>query len=334
MILAILLSFFLLLSPAYAISVALGGNAPDFSLKTAEGKTISLGEYKNKVVVLIYWRTDQERSLLALKDGQHIFNTYRNKGVQVLGLTAESEHLEAIKKVYVDYEIEFPILLDPDRQVYGDYGIRVYPSTVIIDKKGKIAYDVPGHVVTYKDAVEGYIRYILGEIGDAELQEIVSPHKKEEKDKSLLEAERRYNLALKFTEARLIDQAIDAVKKSIDANKDMVKSHILLGFLLLEEKEADEAIVEFRRALELEPRSHDAQTGIGGALILKGELDRAIEILDAAAIANPYPHMTYYELGRAYELKGEKDRAIEMYKKVTEKIINMKILPSSISKCR
>ncbi|MCK5511804.1 MAG: redoxin domain-containing protein [Thermodesulfovibrionia bacterium] len=334
MILAILLSFFLLLSPAYAISVALGGNAPDFSLKTAEGKTISLGEYKNKVVVLIYWRTDQERSLLALKDGQHIFNTYRNKGVQVLGLTAESEHLEAIKKVYVDYEIEFPILLDPDRQVYGDYGIRVYPSTVIIDKKGKIAYDVPGHAVTYKDAVEGYIRYILGEIGDAELQEIVSPHKKEEKDKSLLEAERRYNLALKFTEARLIDQAIDAVKKSIDANKDMVKSHILLGFLLLEEKEADEAIVEFRRALELEPRSHDAQTGIGGALILKGELDRAIEILDAAAIANPYPHMTYYELGRAYELKGEKDRAIEMYKKVTEKIINMKILPSSISKCR
>ncbi|MCK5426252.1 MAG: TlpA family protein disulfide reductase, partial [Thermodesulfovibrionia bacterium] len=241
MILAILLSFFLLLSPAYAISVALGGNAPDFSLKTAEGKTISLGEYKNKVVVLIYWRTDQERSLLALKDGQHIFNTYRNKGVQVLGLTAESEHLEAIKKVYVDYEIEFPILLDPDRQVYGDYGIRVYPSTVIIDKEGKIAYDVPGHAVTYKDAVEGYIRYILGEIGDAELQEIVSPHKKEEKDKSLLEAERRYNLALKFTEAGLIDQAIVAVKQSIDARGDMVKAHILFGFLLLEEKEADEA---------------------------------------------------------------------------------------------
>ncbi|MCK5138954.1 MAG: redoxin domain-containing protein [Thermodesulfovibrionia bacterium] len=334
MILVMLLSFFLLFSPAYAISVTLGGNAPDFTLRSVQGKTISLREYKNKVVVLIYWRTDQKRSLLALKDGQDIFRKYKDKGVQVIGLTAESENPEAITKIFTDYEIGFPALLDPDRKVYGDYGIRVYPSTVIIDKKGKLAYDIPGHAVTYKTAFEGYVRYILKEIDEAELQEIISPHKRDKKDKSLLEAVRRYNLALKFTEARLIDQAIDAVKKSIDANKDMVKSHILLGFLLLEEKEADEAIVEFRRALELEPRSHDAQTGIGGALILKGELDRAIEILDAAAIANPYPHMTYYELGRAYELKGEKDRAIEMYKKVTEKIINMKILPSSISKCR
>ncbi|MHA2055737.1 MAG: tetratricopeptide repeat protein, partial [Candidatus Hodarchaeales archaeon] len=74
--------------------------------------------------------------------------------------------------------------------------------------------------------------------------------------------------------------------------------------------------------------------GLGGALILKGDIDRALEILTDATVANPYPQRTYYELGRAYELKGEQDKALEMYKKAIEKIINNKILPSSIFKCK
>ncbi|HDH51188.1 MAG TPA: tetratricopeptide repeat protein [Nitrospirae bacterium] len=160
---------------------------------------------------------------------------------------------------------------------------------------------------------------------------MLNPHK-EKKDKSALEAERRYNLALKFTESGLNDQAIDALNKSIEAKSDIAKSYILLGFLLLEDKEADAALDAFNKAIKLEPGSHDAKTGIGGALILKGDLDGAIEILNDAAKANPYPQKTYYELGMAYELKGEKDSAIKMYKKALDKIVKKKILPSSMSK--
>jgi tetratricopeptide (TPR) repeat protein len=85
--------------------------------------------------------------------------------------------------------------------------------------------------------------------------------------------------------------------------------------------------------VELDPNSHDAKTGMGGALILKGDIDKALEALNSAAVANPYPQMTYYELGKAYELKGDKVKSSEMYKKAIEKLIDKKILPSSISKC-
>jgi tetratricopeptide (TPR) repeat protein len=306
---------------------------PDFTLNSVVGKTVSLNEYKGKIVVLIYWETGQNRSLLALEDGKDIFKRYKKKGVQVIGLIAETENQEEIRKIIKDYEIDFPVLLDSDRQVYGDYGVRVYPSTVIIGKDGKLAYGIPGHAPTYQITLEGYLQLILGEIDKEKLKDIISPHK-EVREESALKAERRYNLALKFTEARLITQAIEAVKKSMDAKPNIAKSHILLGFLFLEEKEADKALEEFNRAIELDPRSHDAKTGIGGALILKGDLDSAIEILTAAAVANPYPQMTYYELGRAYELKGEKDKSIKMYKKALEKIIKKRILPSLVSKCR
>lgn len=333
MILIILISLFLLFSPVtYAIGIPLGGIAPDFTLKALDGKTVSLNEYKGNIRVLIYWETGQDRSLLALKDGKDIFKRYKMKGVQVIGVIAEAEKLQEVNKIIKDYEIDFPVLLDPERQVYGDYGIRVYPSTVVIDRDGKLAYDIPGHSLTYKITLEADLQFMLGEINQEKLKETISPYK-ETKDESALEAERRYNLALRFTETRLFDQAIEAVKKSIAAKPDIAKSRILLGFLFLETEDADKAFEEFNRALELEPLSHDAKTGLGGALILKGEVDRAIEILTDAAVANPYSQMTYYELGRAYELKGEKDKAIEMYKKALDKIIKKKVLPSAVSKC-
>jgi len=328
------LSFFLLISPAAyagAVSIPVGSAAPGFTLNSIGGKAISLSEYKGKIVTLIYWRPDQERSVMALEDSKDILKRFNEKGVEVISLIAADN--EKAGKIIEDKEIDFPVLLDSNRQVYGDYGIRVYPTTIIIDREGRFARDIPGHALTYKITLEGYLLHILGEIDEEKLQEMISPHKIK-KDKSLLEAERRYNLALKFTEAGLIDQAIEAAKKSIEAKPDIAKSRILLGFLHLEMKEADKALEEFNKAIELEPDSHDAKTGLGGALILKGDLDRALEILTSASVANPYPQMTYYELGRIYELKGEKDNAIKMYKKAIEKIIKKKVLPSAISKCR
>lgn len=330
--LIILVLFSLLFSPfTHAIGIPVGGIAPDFTLMAIDGKTVTLKEYKGNILVLVYWETGQDRSLMALDDGKDLFKKYKAKGVRVIGIIAETENVNEVNRILREHEIDFPVLLDPERQVYGDYGIRVYPSTVVIDREGKLAYDLPGHAPIYKMTLEADLQYMLGEIDQGKLKETLSSHR-EIKDEAALEAERRYNLALNFTETRLFDKAIDAVKKSIEAKADIAKAHILLGFLYLNAKEADKAISHFNKAIELEPLSHDAMTGIGGALILKGELDRAIEILNKAAVANPYPQMTYYELGRAYELKGDKDNALGMYKKAIEQIIHKQILPTSLSR--
>ena len=225
------------------------------------------------------------------------------------------------------------MVVDSERQLYSNYGIRVYPSTIIIDTEGKFVHGVPSHPLSYKMILEGYIKKALGEIGEAELRDIIHPHK-EKKDRASLESLRLYNLALKFTRSGMLELAIDTVKKSVEAKPEMVKSHILLGFLYLETGETDKALEVFNRALELDSHSKDAKTGLGGALVLKGDTDRAIEILDDAAATNPYPQMAYYELGKAYEQKGDKDKSIEMYKKAIEKIIKKNILPSAISKCQ
>jgi len=327
------LVIFLLFAPASdAISISAGSTAPDFTINSIDGKRIALNDYKGNIVVIIFWRTDQERSVLALQDAKDIHDKYKSKGMEIISVMEESDNKEDALMIFKNKGIDYPLLIDTERKIYSDYGVRVFPTTVIIDKQGLVSYDIPSHPLTYKTKLRGYIKKILGEIDESELEETLSPHK-EEIDKSVLDASRLYNLAMKFTESRIFDTAIDMAVKSVNANPEMVESRILLGFLYLETKEADKALEAFQKAVELDPNSHDAKTGLGGALILKGAYDKAIEALNLAAVANPYPQMTYYELGKAYELKGDKAKSSEMYKKAIEKLIDKKILPASISKC-
>jgi len=327
----LIISLLLIAAPTNAISISLGEQAPDFNLRSASGEPVASSEFKGKTLVLIFWRTGQSRSVMALKEAAEIMRDYEKKGVSVIGVIEEAESLEEAQKVFEDNKISYPLLID-DRQAYSDFGIRVFPTTVIIDKDGLLAYDIPSHPLTYKIKLEGYVRKLIGEIDEDQLKTALSP-KKEKKDDALLESERKYNLAMNFVQMRMMDQAVAAAKESVAVKPDVAKSHILLGFLYLNTDDADNALMAFEKALELEPDSNDAKTGKGGALVAKGEIDSAIAILTEAAVANPHAQMTYYELGRAYELKGDQEKSIEMYKKAIEKIVKKKILPSSVSKC-
>jgi len=322
----------LLTGSSYPVNIPHGVTAPDFSLNTVDGRSLSLSDFKDKLVVLIYWRPNQDRSLLAIKEGQDIFARYRDKQVQFLGLIADDVNIDVVHNILIDNKIEYPVFIDSNRQVYGTYGIRVYPMTVIIDKTGKLAYDLPGHSLTYKNALEGHVRHILGEIDDMELQAMVSPHNIHIEE-SLLKAHRRYNLALKFVELRFFDYAIEIVKTSIEAEKDYAPSHQLLGYLYLNGNDSEKAFDEFNMALKLDSGLYDAKTGLGATLVLQGEFDLAIKLLNEASAGNPNPEMTYYELGKANELKGDMNMAMEMFKRSADKLMEHKILPSLISRC-
>ena len=201
MILIICLLVFSLFIPARAIDLSIGMDAPDFPMMSVEGSLVPLSSYRGQVVVLIYWRVNQNRSLQALEDGQDILNRFKDKGVRVIGVTADTDHMEVIHKILNDHGIDYPVLLDPGRDIYGAYGIRVYPTTVIINRDGKITYGLPSHPLTYKKTLEVHIKYILGEIDEKEMHERASPHNVHIKE-SIRTAHRDYNLSLNFTEAQ------------------------------------------------------------------------------------------------------------------------------------
>jgi len=336
LVLSICCLFFTVIFPcniASAVSISTGEQAPDFTLPSIDGSLVSLSDYNGSIVVLIYFRSDQKRSIIALEEINTIRAQYADKDLHFLGINAETEKRDEILTLMNEIDINFPVLLDLDRDVYGSYGIRVYPTTLIIDREGKVASAIPGHALSYKVRLDGTLQYVLGEIDEAQLQNIISP-KKKERDVTALFADRKYNLALKFTEMRLFDQAIEFAKQAIEAKSEIAKSHILLGYLYLDEREAEKAVTQFEKAVNIDPSSNDAKTGLGAALIEVENFDRATEVLNKALLQNPNPQRTFYELGRAYELKGDRENSAAMYKKSIEKIMDDHVLPSSVVRCK
>ncbi|MDG2032241.1 MAG: TlpA disulfide reductase family protein [Phycisphaerales bacterium] len=139
--------------------IAIGSVAPDFTLDTIDGTTISLNDFRGRVVVLDFWTTwclgcVQEVPIMNefanWADQQELpitviaVNTYPNKD-QVL-------HLKQVRSYLADNDIDMMVGLDPSgTPVARDYGVRSFPSNVIINSDGVVTATGVGMKHPYLD---------------------------------------------------------------------------------------------------------------------------------------------------------------------------------------
>lgn len=123
--------------------LAVGTNAPAFTVKDTNGNTVSLADYKGKTVVLYFYPKDDTpgctKQACSFRDAS---NEYQNKDVVVLGVSADDEasHQAFTQK----YNLNFPLLADTNKTLIaaydvdgGGYAKRV---TYVIDGNGKIVH--------------------------------------------------------------------------------------------------------------------------------------------------------------------------------------------------
>jgi peroxiredoxin len=129
--------------------------APDFTIKDGE-HTVSLHEFKGKVVVLNFWATwcppcvEEMPSLVALQDRMKNQIT-----VVAVSLDADSG---AYRKFIKDHNITLLTVRDSDQKSNSLYGTYKFPETYIIDRQGKIRRKFIGAVNWNDPAIEQYLR--------------------------------------------------------------------------------------------------------------------------------------------------------------------------------
>jgi thiol-disulfide isomerase/thioredoxin len=129
-----------------------GTVAPNFALKTEDGKTVSLSDFKGKVVILDFWATWCGPCQRAMPHLQQIFQEVKDKDVVVLGVCVWDE-----KKAYDQWVQEkkgtytFQTLFDPAGRgkdsIAGKYfQVQAIPTQYVIGKDGKIVRGyIPGY---------------------------------------------------------------------------------------------------------------------------------------------------------------------------------------------
>jgi peroxiredoxin Q/BCP len=130
--------------------LAPGDKAPTFTLPDADGKKVSLADYKGKRVIVYFYPAASTpgctKQACDFRDNLHELN---DAGLDVIGISPDKP--EKLAKFRDAEKLTFPLLSDPDRKVlsaYGAYGEKqmygktvqgVIRSTFMVDEKGKIA---------------------------------------------------------------------------------------------------------------------------------------------------------------------------------------------------
>ena len=135
--------------------------APAFTLASRAGQNVSLAEYKGQVVMINFWASwcgpcRQEMPLL-----ESIYRKYNKMGFTMIGVNVEPDS-NAANDWLKATPVSFPILYDRDSKVSKLYDVSGMPSTVIIDRTGKLrvlhrGYK-PGDENEYLDSIRTLIR--------------------------------------------------------------------------------------------------------------------------------------------------------------------------------
>jgi cytochrome c biogenesis protein CcmG/thiol:disulfide interchange protein DsbE len=123
-----------------------GEPAPNFSLETLDGRTISLAQYKGKVVVLGLFHIC-EPCLIQGTELQKVHEALQGRNVQVLGINSAGNSKDKVKEFLKEFPltVTYPYMLDPRKEtdkLYG--GGRFIPNVYIIDQQGIIRWQRVG----------------------------------------------------------------------------------------------------------------------------------------------------------------------------------------------
>jgi peroxiredoxin Q/BCP len=100
---------------------AVGAKAPDFTLKSQEGKTVSLKDFKGQWVVLYFYPKDMTQGCtIEAHNFQRDQAQYTAKKAAIVGVSADSvdSHVEFCTKE----NLTFKLLADPSKEMIGSYG--------------------------------------------------------------------------------------------------------------------------------------------------------------------------------------------------------------------
>jgi peroxiredoxin len=140
-----------------------GKQAPAFMLKTVDGKTVSLSDYKGKAVLVNFWATWCGPCKLEMPWLIDLQKKYAAQGFTVLGISEDDGSPKNVGDFAAKMGVDYPVLMANDSvsKAYG--GIDYLPTSYYIGRDGKVVLEVGG--IVSQNEIDANIQKILATKG-------------------------------------------------------------------------------------------------------------------------------------------------------------------------
>lgn len=111
--------------------------APDFTLETPGGETVSLSDYRGQPVLVFLWASWCSVCKSTLPGLQTVYEDFAPQGFEILAVNMTTQDtLTSAISYFQSQGYTFPMLIDADGQVAKDYQMHALPTSILIDPDG------------------------------------------------------------------------------------------------------------------------------------------------------------------------------------------------------
>jgi peroxiredoxin len=148
-------------SPATTTPVGEHLPAPDFTLSTPSGASLSLSELRGKVVLLNFWATWCVPCRKEMPGIEALYQRYKDRGLEVVAISLDKIEAAPVEAFAKDVGVTYRVLLDPSWATARTYGVRGLPATFLLDRTGNVVMRELGERDWMEDAKQQTVEGLL-----------------------------------------------------------------------------------------------------------------------------------------------------------------------------
>jgi peroxiredoxin len=138
-LLALLVLFFL--------SLTANKKVPEIRVTSITGEAFQLYQVKNNFTIINFWATDCPGCIKEMPGLAATYNQFRGQGLEIIAVSMSYDPPNHVLNFTQKNKIPFPVVLDIDGQIAQSFeNIRLTPTSILIDKNGKIIDKVMGEL--------------------------------------------------------------------------------------------------------------------------------------------------------------------------------------------
>jgi len=146
---------------ATATGIEVGSLMPEYSAMWLDGSKFELASRRQNVVLLNVWATWCGPCRHEIPELQRLHDQYKEKNFEVVGVSVDESGVEPVRQFVDEQKMTYPIALDPEGKLANVLQTSVLPTTVLLDRDGKIVWKRYGLILPNDKELKGAIEKAL-----------------------------------------------------------------------------------------------------------------------------------------------------------------------------